>query len=83
MKKLFLAGAALLALAVSTAAQAQSADKILNASYDISRELFAQINEAYVAKNPGKTIDQSHGGSSRQARAIHEGSRRTWSPSTR
>jgi sulfate transport system substrate-binding protein len=72
MKKLLLVGAALCAL-VAAPAYAQSADKILNASYDISRELFAQINEAFVAKNPGKTIDQSHGGSSRQARAILEG----------
>ncbi|MBS3647076.1 sulfate ABC transporter substrate-binding protein [Pseudaminobacter sp. 19-2017] len=72
MKKLLLVGAALYAL-VAAPAYAQSADKILNASYDISRELFAQINEAFVAKNPGKTIDQSHGGSSRQARAILEG----------
>jgi len=52
---------------------AQEPDKILNASYDISRELFAKINEAYTAAHPGKTIDQSHGGSSRQARAILEG----------
>ncbi len=73
MRKLLFAGAAVLALALSSSANAQSTDKILNASYDISRELFAQVNEAFVAKYPGKTIDQSHGGSSRQARAILEG----------
>lgn len=70
--RLFLIGAALAAL-VSGPALAQSPDKILNASYDISRELFAKVNEAYIAKNPGKTIDQSHAGSSKQARAILEG----------
>jgi sulfate/thiosulfate transport system substrate-binding protein len=68
-----LAGAALIALAISNAANAQSADKILNASYDISRELFTQINAAFLANNAGKSVDQSHGGSSRQARAILEG----------
>ncbi|GHD06196.1 thiosulfate ABC transporter substrate-binding protein CysP [Tianweitania populi] len=70
--RLLLLGAALAAL-ISGPASAQSPDKILNASYDISRELFAKINEAYIAKNPGKTVDQSHAGSSKQARAILEG----------
>ena len=73
MRKFVFAGVAALAIALSQSAQAQSADKILNASYDIARELFASINEAYVAQNPGKTIDQSHAGTSRQARAIVEG----------
>jgi sulfate transport system substrate-binding protein len=70
MKRLLLIGAALAALSLQPA---QAADKILNASYDISRELFEQINKAFVEKNPGVTVDQSHGGSSRQARAILEG----------
>jgi len=72
MKALFVAGA-ILSASIITPLHAQEPDKILNASYDIARELFAQINEAYVASNPGKSIDQSHGGSSRQARAILEG----------
>ena len=69
-----------LAIALSTAggAQAQEANKLLNASYDISRELFAAINPAFIADYKEKTgrdvtIDQSHGGSSRQARSILEG----------
>lgn len=51
---------------------------ILNVSYDVSRELFEQINPAFAAawkaKN-GQTVEikQSHGGSSRQARAVLEG----------
>ncbi|MGC4023985.1 MAG: sulfate ABC transporter substrate-binding protein [Mesorhizobium sp.] len=73
MRKFLFVGAALVALATSSVAQAQAVDKILNASYDISRELFVQINKAFVAKNPGITVDQSHGGSSKQARAILEG----------
>ena len=69
MKRLLLIGVALAALTAPAAA----ADKLLNASYDISRELFEQVNEAFVAAHPGVTIDQSHGGSSKQARAILEG----------
>ena len=72
MKALLLA-TAVFGASLITPLHAQEPDKILNASYDIARELFAQINEAYTAANPGKTIDQSHGGSSRQARAILEG----------
>jgi sulfate transport system substrate-binding protein len=45
-----------------------------NVSYDVSRELYADIDKAFVAKykaETGKdiTINQSHGGSSKQARA--------------
>ncbi|MGB3502833.1 MAG: sulfate ABC transporter substrate-binding protein [Mesorhizobium sp.] len=66
---LALAFASLLALPL----QAQAADKLLNASYDVARELFAKENEAFVAKHPGVTVDQSHAGTSKQARAIVEG----------
>ncbi|HWK68189.1 MAG TPA: sulfate ABC transporter substrate-binding protein [Rhizobiaceae bacterium] len=72
MKRLLLIGTAAAAL-FSASLPAWSADKILNASYDIARELFADVNEAFVAKHPGITVDQSHGGSSKQARAILEG----------
>ena len=72
MKRLSLVGA-VLALLLSGSAHAQSPDSILNASYDVSRELFAKVNEAFIAKNPGKTINQSHAGSSKQARSILEG----------
>ncbi len=75
----FLAGAAL-ALSVATAvpAAAEGPTTILNASYDIGRELYAAINTAFVsayADQTGQTVtvDQSHGGTSRQARAILEG----------
>ncbi|HEV7414638.1 thiosulfate ABC transporter substrate-binding protein CysP [Tianweitania sediminis] len=70
--RLFILGAAFATL-LSSSAFAQAPDKILNSSYDIARELFAKVNEAYVSANPGKTIDQSHAGSSKQARAILEG----------
>lgn len=71
MKRILLIGAAFAALTLPL--QAQAADKLLNASYDIAREIFAAENEAFIKANPGVTIDQSHGGTSRQARAIVEG----------
>jgi sulfate transport system substrate-binding protein len=72
MKRFILLGAALAAL-ISAPASAQSADKLLNASYDVARELFVQVNAAFTAAHPGVTIDQSHAGTSKQARAIVEG----------
>lgn len=75
MKRFLLIGAAIAALSAPLAAplSAQAADKLLNASYDIAREIFAAQNEAFIKANPGVTVDQSHGGTSRQARAIVEG----------
>jgi len=66
------AGAAALAVFAGPA-YAQAPTTILNASYDIGRELFAAINEAFVAAHPGVTVEQSHAGSSTQARAVLEG----------
>lgn len=75
MKRLILAGAALAAV---LAGPASAQDKLLNASYDVARELFGQVNEAFVPKYKADTgkdivIDQSHAGTSKQARAIVEG----------
>jgi sulfate/thiosulfate transport system substrate-binding protein len=74
-RSLVLALSALLAVS-ATAVRAQQ--EILNASYDISRELFADVNAAFVpaykASSGGEiVIKQSHAGSSRQARSILEG----------
>ena len=62
----------------STAAQAQTPTTLLNVSYDISRELYTEINAAFIKQWKAKTgqditINQSHNGSSRQARSILEG----------
>lgn len=51
---------------------------ILNVSYDPTRELYAEFNEAFAKYWKEKTgdtvkIDQSHGGSGKQARAILDG----------
>ena len=71
MKRLLLIGAALATLAGP--AFAESPTTILNASYDVAREVFAAENEAFVKQHPGVKIDQSHAGTSKQARAIVEG----------
>lgn len=65
-------------LALGLAVPAAAQDSLLNVSYDIGRELFAEINPAFAARWKAETgrdvvIDQSHAGSSRQARAILEG----------
>jgi len=53
-------------------------DHLLNASYDVSRELFQEINPAFAAQWKTETgrdiqIRQSHVGSSQQARAVLDG----------
>ena len=55
-----------------------SAQTLLNASYDVAREFYKDYNSAFVAnykKTTGKDlkIDQAHGGSSAQARAVNDG----------
>src|SRR6187200_3048771 len=66
-----------LALAASGIASAQQ-QTLLNVSYDVAREFYKDINAAFVPfykKTAGKDvkIDQAHGGSSAQARAVADG----------
>ncbi len=73
-----LAGALLLTVTASLSVGAHAASELLNASYDIARELFQQINPAFIAHWKQETgedvkINQSHAGSSRQAQAIVQG----------
>ena len=68
----------LCAVVVFAATPAGAAVELLNASYDVSRELFEEINPAFAAMWKAKTgedikIRQSHGGSSKQARSVVEG----------
>lgn len=78
MKRLLTLGlAAALTLAASIAHAQQ---EILNASYDISRELFVDVNKGFVPywkQKTGETvtIKQTHQGSTKQALAIREGLR--------
>src|SRR5574343_703477 len=67
-------GAVALALVSSVSAQTC----LLNVSYDVAREFYKDLNTAFVAhhkKTTGKDIkvDQSHAGSSAQARAVADG----------
>ncbi|HSG23540.1 MAG TPA: sulfate ABC transporter substrate-binding protein [Azonexus sp.] len=63
------------ALAFLTAGATFAQTTILNVSYDVSRELYKEINPAFSAawkKQGGAvvTVNQSHGGSSKQAGAV-------------
>ena len=76
-RHLLSAAALPLALALP-AARAQSATSLLNVSYDVSREFYKDFNAAFAAhwkKTTGQdvTLNQSHGGSSRQARSVADG----------
>ncbi len=70
-----------IALGAGLAAPAMAAEReLLNSSYDIARELFAAINPEFIAhwqETQGEeiAIQQSHGGSSAQARSILQGLR--------
>jgi len=70
----FLGFAALIAVAFS----ASAAPTLLNASYDVTREFYKDVNAAFVQDWKTKTgetvtIQQSHGGSSKQVRSVIDG----------
>jgi sulfate transport system substrate-binding protein len=71
-----------LALGAGVAAPSSAADpqqtKLLNVSYDPTRELYEEINRLFAEQykqQTGKdvTVEQSHGGSSKQARSVIDG----------
>ncbi|WP_448207115.1 sulfate ABC transporter substrate-binding protein [Azospirillum sp. sgz302134] len=71
-----LATGVLLSLLMATAAQAQ--DKLLNVSYDPTREFYVEINQAFAKawkaeSGRSVSIKQSHGGSGKQARSVIDG----------
>jgi len=77
MRKLGAALAVLLA-GISLAGTAHADQTLLNVSYDPTRELYQDYNKAFArywqAKtHQGVTIQQSHGGSGKQARAVIDG----------
>lgn len=77
MRKIILYAALALGLG-SAPVHAQEPTEILNVSYDIARELYEQVNKAFIADWKTKTgedltVNQSHAGSSKQARSILEG----------
>jgi sulfate transport system substrate-binding protein len=74
--RLSLAASLAVALCLTSAAHAQVT--LLNVSYDPTREFYREFNEAFAAhwlEETGETVvvNQSHGGSGAQARAVVEG----------
>ena len=69
---------ATLGLLAASPRPASAATTLLNVSYDPTRELYRAINPAFIAAWKAKTgqeivVNQSHGGSGAQARAVLEG----------
>ena len=69
---------ALAAIALTASNFAAAQTTLLNVSYDVAREFYKDVNTAFIAnykKTTGKDIkiDQSHAGSSAQARAVNDG----------
>ncbi len=67
-----------LAAVALTASNFVASQTLLNASYDVAREFYKDYNTAFTAhykKTSGKDVkvDQAHGGSSAQARAVADG----------
>ncbi len=67
-----------LGLAIGAPASPAQAQSLLNTSYDPTRELYEAINKAFIADWKGKTgktlrINQAHGASGGQARAVIDG----------
>jgi sulfate transport system substrate-binding protein len=81
MKRFFLGlvgAAGLVGALLAPAAGARADTSLLNASFDVGRELYAAINPAFQAywkakTGEGVTVEQSHAGTSKQARSILEG----------
>jgi sulfate transport system substrate-binding protein len=76
--KTFVAVLALASSALAGNSAFAQGTTLLNASYDVAREFYKDYNAAFVAhykKATGKDVkvDQSHGGSSAQARAVADG----------
>lgn len=75
-RKLAAAAIALGALGLSGPAGAETT--LLNVSYDPTREFYKEFNEAFAAHWKAQTgedvaVDQSHGGSGKQARSVIDG----------
>src|SRR5262249_15162330 len=73
-----LAGLALVAVPGAARAAAPAEVKLLNVSYDPTRELYQAFNAAfarYWKEKTGQavTVQQSHGGSGKQARSVIDG----------
>ncbi len=68
----------LVALGLAAALPATAQNTLLNVSYDVSRELYKDLNPVFAKEwlargNSAPTFNQSHGGSSKQAGAVIAG----------
>lgn len=73
-----IAAVSALALAAATPLATQAQTTLLNVSYDVARELYKDYNPVFAAywkKKSGETVtvNQSHAGSTPQARAVADG----------
>lgn len=72
-------GGLVAALGLAGAVTVRAADQtLLNVSYDPTRELYSQFNEAFArywkdTTGNNVTVDQSHGGSGKQAQSVIDG----------
>jgi sulfate transport system substrate-binding protein len=78
MKKTLALGFASCALLCAAAGGARADTQLLNVSYDVTREFYKDVNAAFVRAwqdraHEAVVINQSHGGSSKQARAVIDG----------
>lgn len=76
-KKVWFAGLLIVAAAILPIT-AQADSSLLNVSYDVTREFYKDFNPSFIKywkQKTGETItiNQSHGGSSKQARAVTDG----------
>jgi sulfate transport system substrate-binding protein len=77
VREYFWFAVALIVVLIGSAAHAAGV-KLLNVSYDPTRELYEEYNKAFAAYWKSKTgdtvsVNQSHGGSGKQARAVIDG----------
>ncbi len=78
MRNLLLAAFAMLAGCSGSSSDHSGSVRLLNVSYDPTRELYREVNERFTAKwladtGQNVTIQMSHGGSGSQARAVIDG----------
>ena len=78
MKSHTLIRALVIAALVATSGIVYAQTTLLNVSYDPTRELYKEFNTAFIKYWEGKTkqkiaVQQSHGGSGSQARAVNDG----------
>ena len=77
-KRLGIAAVSALLVGLTPSGTARADQTLLNVSYDPTRELYQDYNQAFAKywsskAHQGVTVQQSHGGSGKQARAVIEG----------